>query len=63
MALSVILGSTGGSEGRDFSGEGVRTHIRADRLIIPFSWVSYYKRKYKQDPRGSKDKMSVSDDS
>lgn len=28
-----------------------------------YSWVSYYKRKYKQDSRGSKDKMSVSDDS
>lgn len=50
-------------EKRFLRGRGVWTHVRADRLIIPFSWVSYYKRKYKQDPRGSKDKVSVSDDS
>lgn len=48
MASSITLNSTdggGGAGGRFLRGSGVWTQVRADRLIIPFSWVSYYKEK------------------
>lgn len=51
-------------ENKDFSGEEEceLTFVQTDSSF-PFLGFLIIREKYKQDPRGSKDKVSVSDDS
>lgn len=65
MAPSVTLNSSGiGGKKRDFSGEeeSELTFVQTDSSS-PFLGFLIIREKYKQDPRRSKDKVSVSDDS